>query len=369
VTARDATPGPAADAIPGLAANTAAPAEVLLRLLKLEYDWGIVARLTWRRSVPDEVAEAMLNHPNRRVRAALADSAHADPELRARLLDGPASDAILVAVGPTPFRSRAAPLPDWAYERLLTHDNLNVRYETLLSPSVPDHVLLPLATHTDRWFRLAACRRVWDELTDEVRASLLEDPDPEVRAEASLHVMHEDEERTAQLVESGATGWRLGDVLESGKLGRGLAERLLAEGTHLRQLVRNPTFPADLAAGLADHPDPVVRLAVSARPELTEEERAAIDWKVAPEDRLDTLGWVWRARADEEVCAGAPGRRTPGCGAAPPCAPACRTTAWNSSPPTRTSPYGCCSPSGIRRRRRSCCSTCICTARTGPSAC
>lgn len=66
-------------------------------------------------------------------------------------------------------------------------------------------------------------------------------------------------------------------------------------------LARNPTFPADLASRLADHEQPAVRLAVSARPELSEEERAAIDWEVGPEDRLDTLRWVWDARKDAEV--------------------------------------------------------------------
>ncbi|MFI6034744.1 hypothetical protein ACIBBD_11385 [Streptomyces sp. NPDC051315] len=291
----------ARDAIPGLAANAAAPAEVLLRLLKLEYDADVVTRLSWRTSVPDEVAEAMLAHPDRRVRSALAESANADPGLRARLLDGPESDAILVAVGPHPYGTTAPPLPDRAYDRLLNHANSNVRYETVAAPSTPAHVLLPLATHEDRLFRLAACRRGWGELTREVREALLDDPDPEVRTYAALQVMEHDEERTAWLVgASTANLWRW-DILAYGKLERGLAERLLTEGTHLERLVGNPTFPADLAAPLARHEDPAVRLAVSARPELSEEERAAIDWEVRPEDRLDTLLWVWRAREDEEV--------------------------------------------------------------------
>lgn len=44
-----------------------------------------------------------------------------------------------------------------------------------------------------------------------------------------------------------------------------------------------------------------MRLAVSARPELTERERAAIDYTVGPEDRLGVLDWVWDARNDPEV--------------------------------------------------------------------
>ncbi|MFD5268338.1 hypothetical protein [Streptomyces sp. NPDC058335] len=291
----------ALDVVPGLASNPAAPASVLLRLLKLDYDWYTVARLTWRASVPDEVAEALLAHPDRRVRSALAESAGADPALRARLLDGPASDAILVACGPTPYGTTAPPLPDPTYARLLAHDDTNVRYETANAPSTPAHVLLPLATHEDPFLRRAACRRVWEELAPEVRAALLDDADPEVRREAALQVMADDEERTAWLVETRADHFWLWEVLAHGRLERGLAERLLAEGTHLSQLVGNPTFPADLAATLAGHEDPAVRVAVSARPELTEEQRAAIDWQVAPEDRLEPLVWVWRGRADGEL--------------------------------------------------------------------
>ena len=46
-------------------------------------------------------------------------------------------------------------------------------------------------------------------------------------------------------------------------------------------------------AALATDPSPYVRLAVSMRPELSEEERAAIDYHVAPEDRLTPLAWAY----------------------------------------------------------------------------
>ncbi|MDX3528408.1 hypothetical protein P1P75_18665 [Streptomyces sp. ID05-39B] len=296
----------ALDAVPGLASNTAAPASVLLRLLKFDHGWSTVTRLTHRASLPDEVAKVLLTHPERRVRGALAESAGADPALRARLLDGPASDAVLVACGPQPYGTAAPPLPDHAYARLLAHDDANVRYEMANAPSTPAHVLLPLATHEDPFFRRAACRRVWEELAPEVRGALLDDPDPEVRTAAALHVMADDEERTAWLVETRAGLFSLWEVLARGRLERGLAERLLAEyldtdGTRLARLVGNPTFPADLAATLAGHEDPAVRLAVSARPELTEEQRAAVGWKVTEEDRLEPLVWVWRGRADAEL--------------------------------------------------------------------
>ncbi|MGW8455902.1 hypothetical protein ACWGLO_30860 [Streptomyces niveus] len=283
-----------------LAGNPAAPAGVLLRLLALD-DHSIRHRLSYRESFPDEVAEAMLGHSDSRVRRVLAASWTIAPELRARLLDGPASDAYAVASGPMPYGMAVPPLPDRAYERLLTHERGMVRYETLNAAGVPDHVLVPLAGHPDPLFRLAACRRVWHALTDGVRAALLDDADPSVRRAAALWVVHEDEERTAELVDAYAGDWQLSEVVERGRLGPDLAERLLAGGTWLAHLARNPTLPAALASRLAHHEDPAVRLAVSARPELSEEQRAAIGWEIGPEDRLDTLRWVWDARADQDV--------------------------------------------------------------------
>ncbi|MFD3752832.1 hypothetical protein ACFWVT_21880 [Streptomyces cyaneofuscatus] len=283
-----------------LAGNPAAPADVLLRLLALN-DRSITHRLSYHAALPDEVAEALLTHPERWVRHLLADSFTAAPELRARLLDGPASDAMAVAIGPNPYRIQAPPLPDEAYERLLNHEQVNVRYETVNAASTPDHVLVPLAGHADPYFRQAACRHVWHLLDDDVRSTLLADPDHAVRTAASLQVIDQDEERTEEIVRTQADAWHLGEVAERGRLGRALAERLMADEVLLARLALNPTLPADLAAGLADHADPAVRLAVSARPELSEDERAAIDWRIDPEDRLPGLWWVWNARHDPET--------------------------------------------------------------------
>ncbi|KAB2592482.1 hypothetical protein [Streptomyces arboris] len=44
-------------------------------------------------------------------------------------------DAMAVAIGPDPYRIQAPPLPDGAYERLLNHEQVNVRYETVVEPS------------------------------------------------------------------------------------------------------------------------------------------------------------------------------------------------------------------------------------------
>ncbi|MEJ8645916.1 hypothetical protein WKI68_41215 [Streptomyces sp. MS1.HAVA.3] len=161
----------------------------------------------------------------------------------------------------------------------------------------PAHVLAGLADHQEPLFRKAACR-AWDRLADEARERLLHDEDPDVRQAAALQVCHEDEERTTWLVGRPGDGWQMAEVLARGRLTRELAERVVAEGERLAAIAGNPSLPPDLVARLAADPDPRVRLQVSARPELSESERAAIDYTVDAEDRLSTLDWVWERRED-----------------------------------------------------------------------
>ncbi|MER6318975.1 hypothetical protein ABT237_35260 [Streptomyces sp. NPDC001581] len=280
-----------------LVGNKAAPADVLLRLLGHEDEW--VRRAVARRAVlPQEVIEAVLVHPDRGVRATFAENAGADPDQRARLVDDPHPSVHLhLAMGPMPYRQRVAPLPDWAYERLLNHPKALVRQELIAWGGTPAHVLAGLADHGEPLFRRAACR-AWDRLPDEARERLLHDEDPDVRHDAALQVCHEDEERTTWLVDRPAGAWQLGEVLARGRLTRELAERVIAEGERLAAIARNPSLPRDLVARLAVDPDPLVRLQVSARPELSESERAAIDYTVGAEDRLSVLDWVWEGRED-----------------------------------------------------------------------
>ncbi|MFJ3723626.1 hypothetical protein ACIPYQ_13790 [Streptomyces sp. NPDC090045] len=280
-----------------LAWNRAAPADVLLRLLGHEDEW--VRRAVAQRGVlPQEVIEAVLVHPDRRVRIAFAGNGNADPDQRARLLDDPDPALHLtLAQGPTAYRRSVPPLPDRAYERLLDHPKALVRSELVTWGRPPAHVLAGLADHEDPMYRQAACR-AWDRLADGTRERLLHDEDPDVRQAAALRVCHEDEERTTWLVGRLGDGWQVGEVLASGRLTRELAERVVAEGERLAAIASNPSLPPDLVARLAVDPDPRVRLQVSARPELSESERAAIDYTVGAEDRLPTLDWVWERRED-----------------------------------------------------------------------
>ncbi|MFF4450796.1 hypothetical protein [Streptomyces sp. NPDC001502] len=283
----------------GLLMNTAAPPDVLIRLFGLEDEW--VRWVVPRRTVlPPEVVDAILAHPDRRVRCAFAENAEADPGQRARLLDDPDPRiSLALAMGPLAYRRRAEPLPDHAYERLLAHPHPLVPHELVASGATPHHILAPLADHEDPLFRRASCR-AWDRLARQTRERLLHDEDLGVRREAAARICHEDEEATTWLVGELGDSWQVIDILGTGRLTRELAERVVAEGGRLAAIAANPTLPPDLVARLAVDPDPQVRLRVSARPELAESERAAIDYTVDAEDRLPTLDWVWERRADAE---------------------------------------------------------------------
>jgi hypothetical protein len=149
----------ARDTGPGLAANSFAPADVLLRIVVSNHDQDIVTRFVWCRSLPAEVGEALVTHPDRRVRSTLDESWHAAPSC------GPNSWTVgtrTLSSSPavhSPTVRQSLPLPDWAYQRLLSHERSMVRHETVVSAYVLVHVLALLATHQDPVFRLAVCRR------------------------------------------------------------------------------------------------------------------------------------------------------------------------------------------------------------------
>ncbi|WP_200301467.1 hypothetical protein [Streptomyces adelaidensis] len=82
-------------------------------------------------------------------------------------------------------------------------------------------------------------------------------------------------------------------VLKHGRLARATTARLVGlEDEYERQLLaQNPSLPPDLVERLASDPEHDVRRQVSARPGLTEAQRAAIDHRIDSKDRLGTLDW------------------------------------------------------------------------------
>ncbi|MFC9636860.1 hypothetical protein ACFTY8_48985 [Streptomyces mirabilis] len=84
--------------------------------------------------------------------------------------------------------------------------------------------LASLVRHPDPAARRAALR-VWDDLTADRRATLLDDPDREVRRSAALCACPHDARLTAALLSDPAA---LPEALRRGLLDRADAERFLA---------------------------------------------------------------------------------------------------------------------------------------------
>ncbi|MEU9863334.1 translation initiation factor 2 [Streptomyces sp. NPDC047971] len=295
----------------GLAVNPAAPVDVLLRLLD-SGDGAVHSSLCrQRREIPDEVVAAILAHPNPRTRGGLARNPYVPGELRglvvddefwlvrAKLAGGPGDDAW------------PRHLPDHVIERMYTTYDGQELTELIVSRQVPRRIPVAYASHPS-----AALRRygtgAWGSLTEERRAALLDDPDPEIRASAARRLEEDDAEEMERRLRAlpGTRSHAHSHILVNCRLSRAVVDDLLLERedddlwclahnystppdvvAHVARVgdpkarlavARREDLPRDLVDLLARDPDPEVRTAVSVRPELTEEERAAVDYVVPP---------------------------------------------------------------------------------------
>ncbi|MCT4355500.1 translation initiation factor 2 [Streptomyces sp. Je 1-79] len=301
-------------ALAGLALNPAAPVDILLRLLGPEYATAWSALCRYRRELPDEVVDAILSHPQPRVRAALARNPHVPGEVRGRVVDDEIWHVHVMLAGGPGEDAWPRHLPDHVIERMYaTYDNQDLD-ALAFSRQVPFRFRLATATHP-----VAAIRRfgtgVWRHLPEERRAALLADPDPDVRASAERMLAHVTAEDDAQEMERRlrampAGGHAYHHILVNCRLSRAVVDELLRERAdddlwclahnystppdavaHVarvgdaktrREVARREELPRGLVDLLARDPDPEVRTAVSVRPELTEDERAAVDYVVPP---------------------------------------------------------------------------------------
>ena len=276
----------------GLSLNPATPAELWPRLANRS-GYGMY------RALPTDVVDALLAHPdwNRRVRAA-EHQPNITPEQWARTILAERDERhrwLLTMVA----ADRWAELPEDACRTLATDPSPRVRSEAARLTGLPASSAVALAADPEDGVRSAACRPAWPHLGAPARAALLADSHDTVRARALLlhHQEHPMERAVLETLKSRQ------EALEGCFLDPGLAAHLARHGNpaERRALAGNPHLAADLVALLGEDPDDRVRLTVSTRADLTEEQRAGIRYDFDPGIRRPTLEWVVALHDDPDA--------------------------------------------------------------------
>lgn len=281
----------------GLSLNTAAPDRIRIRLLD---HLDLAPYVLARRDLPPAVVDAAVDHPDRRVRARLTEvpaSLGLSADQWSRLVLGEAGGArrhLFLEAAALSGRG----LTPQAYETLAADPFGPVREELAWMATLPLPLRLTLLADPLPRVRAAACQAAWGDLDDGTRARLAADPAPAVRTAVTL-ARHEEAPLTAEFFE--AVGDR--HLLGSHRLDPDLALRLCADpDPRLRRILAgNPYLSPDLVDVLAADPADDVRLAVSVRPELTEERRTAVPVDIDPRTMRRTVGWVEALHEDEEA--------------------------------------------------------------------
>ncbi|MFD0592737.1 hypothetical protein ACFQZ4_09375 [Catellatospora coxensis] len=270
-----------------------------------------------------ELVDAVLAHPDSKVRRRIGFNPYLDPAQRARLLDDPEpKTAASLVRGPRnwPVGTSPRPLPDDALRRLLAAPPVvfmtpGELLDELTFTRFARHTVKVAAGHPLPEVRARACgyHRI---LPDQLWSALQHDPDPEVRAAAAEVIAHD-----AHLVQPsemapyrGHYHWQL---LQARRLSRAVLDQLTTGNdlNDLAFLALNPYLPPDVVELLVSHPDEgvrgaaaqrddltadqlarlaadpaeSVRISVSTHPALSESERAAIAVDCWPRDSFDRL--------------------------------------------------------------------------------
>lgn len=288
----------------GLAFNPAAPSDVLMRLV--DHASGEACLLMCEgRDLPDAVIDAALRHPATTVRRALARNRYVDPARLAPLATDPSGivRACLADGGRHPRPRWVRPLPDDILVTLLTARDggedgrlsaNEIIGELESSQQIPLSFRQSLADHKHPQLRIWATWS-WGSLTPAQRASLLDDPDPEVREAAQDRSWVLDPDRVEARMPSYKSRGKV-FVFGTCALSPALVEECFADG-ELYALARNRHAPAHAVARLARHPEAGIRASVAIRPDLGPDLVAELakdpDDEVRMRARLNPFARTW----------------------------------------------------------------------------
>lgn len=302
-------------ALRGLAANPAAPEEVLRELLR-RHPEAVPAAFHCRPDLPATVIEQMRQHPDNAVRAALAGNPGVDPAVR-ESLGGDPSRLVRDILARDPLRS----LPDRYFaDRLdwIAREPIPVEEaaaEVGECAGRDRRAIGAAARHESPLIRRAAVEvlRGWNDLqlrrapaSPDLLHLLAGDQDPGVR-EAALEALTARTRVTTQ-TRPGRNGHEQFLILGHLPLSPALVDEVVAEGSiwMVQSLAANPNVPLETVAPLIGHsvasvrarlaerddldaarlarlaadPDVTVRTAVSVHPGLSERQRAGIEIEV-----------------------------------------------------------------------------------------
>ncbi|MFI6961360.1 hypothetical protein [Streptomyces sp. NPDC050255] len=273
----------------GIGANPVAPDELLIRLMDVHE--GFLHGCD-----RPAVLDAAVAHPDPRVRSRPADT------FRPKLT----SDqwVRLVRAEPSPKRrvlwaehacAWGAELPADLYDDLLAGPSRAVAAEL---PGLPAHHLPSLAADSDPRVRTTACAR-WEDLTAPLQERLVTDTDNAVRT-AALLAHHTGTPMPRKVF---AALLAQGDALERCRLEPELEAELIRDGDAgvRRALAANPGLSVHGVAVLAEDRCDDIRSVVALRPDLTEEQRAAVRYDFDPTLASHALLWVADLHGDTDA--------------------------------------------------------------------
>ncbi|GAX57151.1 hypothetical protein [Streptomyces olivochromogenes] len=273
----------------GIGSNPAAPDELLIRLLDVEE--GFLHGCD-----RPAVLDAAVAHPDPRVRSRPADTFRpkltSDQWIRMVRAEPSPSRRVLWAEH---ARAWGVELPGDLYDDLLAGPS---RAQAAELPGLPAHHLPSLAADADPRVRTAACAR-WEDLAAPLRERLLTDTDDAVRT-AALLAHHTGIPMPRKVFAALPEPRR---ALEQCCLEPELEAELVRDGDAevRRALAANPQLSAHSVAVLAKDPLDDIRSTVALRPDLTEEQRAAVRYDFDPTSMSHTLPWVADLHGDADA--------------------------------------------------------------------